>query len=137
MAIGVATFVLLYPAAATLPAPAESASLLPIKSGEYDFDSRQSCGGPATLTWNGRGFSADYVYMDNVTSAKMVEPNVYHLVSLTKTSDENTELQGRTWFADVRVLDESRFTFVQYSKESEAKSEPQRTYRLCHGRRPR
>jgi hypothetical protein len=134
MTTRIATIFLLYPMAMGLPAPASGSSLLPIKAGEYYFDSRDSCGGPSTLSWNGRGFLADYVYMDHVTSVKKTAPNVYQLVSVTKTSDENTRLNGRTWLADVRVLDEVRFTFAQYAKKTPASAEAPRTYRLCRAR---
>jgi hypothetical protein len=112
------------------PAPAGQ-SRLPIAVGDYYSESADDCDGPAALAWDGRGFQADYVYIDNITSVEKIGENQYEVVSRTRTKDENTQKHGYLWRAKIEVVDKGQFVFNQFADKGHYKAEEARTYHLC------
>jgi hypothetical protein len=112
---------------------------LPIKVGTYAPGTPaevarlgRDCDGPDNLVWSGRGFSADYIYMDNIVDIAKQPSGAYHLTSKTRVNDENTQQSGRVWQADVVVVGPGEFSFRQYAAHQPATSDPYRHFSFCH-----
>src|ERR1019366_2050397 len=76
---------------------AAGTSRLPIDVGSYFSDSGDDCGGPTALSWDGKAFLADFVYIDNITAITKSGENQYEIASHTNTKDDNTKVYGYLW----------------------------------------
>ncbi len=114
---------------ATGAGPACAAGLLPIEVGEYAQD-LSDCGESAAMSWNGKGFVADYVYIDNIVKVEKTGPGIFIATSRTLTKDENTAKSGAVWRANVHALSPTSFTFAQYAA-MERKVEAPHTFHKC------
>lgn len=91
---------------------------LPIKPGQYYPKGRSSecVGSPALLWWDGKSFSADYIYMDNILTIRMLKKNTFELTSETKIDDDNTSILGKVWHAVVTIKNSEHFVFSQFAE---------------------
>lgn len=115
----------------TQAAYAQHRPALPLQPGEYYFQAADDCGGPAALSWDGKRFLADYVYIDNIIKVRKAGANRFDVISRTKTRDENTRMSGRVWRARVVVLGKSKFSFNQYSNREKFDPKNDRIYLKC------
>ena len=126
--------------ATVLCATAAASQTLPLKPGVYapgtPHDAaalKPACSDPGTLTWTGRGFVADYVYIDHVVKVESLGGGVYRLTSRTETTDENTRKSGKLWLAEIKLLGGGSFQFKQYSVKEPPAHETFNTYSFCKG----
>ena len=119
------------PACAFGAAALAASAKLPIKAGHYYFDSADDCDSPAELTWDGKRFLSDYVYIDAITGIKKTGDNTFVVTSRTKQRDENTKAQGAVWLAEIKIVDAKKFEFNQHSQKDKANPKDARVYSLC------
>jgi len=115
-----------------VPGNAAEKSILPIAIGAYlTQPANGGCNVPDALGWNGKGFIADYVYLDNIIEVRKIGENAFAVKSLTKTDDENTAKSGKIWLGIVKIENSGAFEFKQYSARQNEKSEAYTKYHLC------
>ena len=138
-AAALATLVIVASSGASDAGESPRSNVLPLRVGLYAPGTPaeaardgEDCGGAIGMGWTGHSFEADYIYIDSVVAVRrMPDRRTYHLTATTDVDDANTQLNGKIWLADVRIVGAGEFWFRQYAATEHATSGSFQHFSFC------